>query len=388
MNVGRHRFWFIVLVMARPTSVSGVNCSHCGSGRVVGGGTHYTGKQRFICRGCGRTFVDPAARAVREPVPSEGHLILKLRSAAESLGRTPTREQARVMGQAGRMPRVEHYLRAFGGWQAALRRARLPTYFDREFGDVERKQMLDRLRELSRRLRRPIVGDDVRQARKQRLVPPLCRYDRAFGSVPNAIAAAGVAPKNYYTTDEIISIFRKLDLTLDRPVEEQDLREMNRQGRGPAPNTVIKRFGGLRAARAAAGTREHYRNAAGLTKNRHRYTRVQLIAQLRELAGRLGRKPTFEDVKEGSRRGECATTQTLYHHFGSVVEAFRAAGFLTRPAHYTDKEIIAALRRLKLKLGRFPTVAEINAAHSTGDCPTQETVRRRLGNLSELREWV
>jgi hypothetical protein len=74
--------------------------------------------------------------------------------------------------------------------------------------------------------------------------------------------------------------------------------------------------------------------------------------------------------------------------FGSMRDAYLAAGFDRRPSRYTDKQIVASLRALKHSLGRFPTRTEISAASRTGHCPVPDTITRRLGSLADLQEWV
>jgi len=52
-----------------------------------------------------------------------------------------------------------------------------------------------------------------------------------------------------------------------------------------------------------------------------------LIAQLQALGKKLGRKPTDRDINAASRLGECASSTTFARMFGSLLEAYRTAGF-------------------------------------------------------------
>jgi hypothetical protein len=81
----------------------------------------------------------------------------------------------------------------------------------------------------------------------------------------------------------------------------------------------------------------------------------------------------------------CASASTFAKKFGGLTEAHLLAGFESvKPVRYTDKEIIAALKRLTKELGRFPTSREINKASMAGECPSMRTIFTRLGKLSEI----
>jgi hypothetical protein len=143
----------------------------------------------------------------------------------------------------------------------------------------------------------------------------------------------------------------------------------------------------MKKARAAAGIKQRFRFANGVTGVYQRYTREQLIEQLRTLEQRLGRTPKYRDIVNAGR-SVCASVPTFTSMFGSLADAYEAAGFKLKPATYSDKEIVTSLRRLKGRLGRFPTPAELRRASRSGECPHPDTVIRRLGRLEELQEWI
>jgi hypothetical protein len=223
------------------------------------------GKRRFRCRACRKFFrEDPALpdgnstyRSRRkQDLPTAGQLILELQSIAQHvLKKTPTTSDIINLSKQGRSHSLATYYAVFGSFVTAIRRAKLKQHYLQEFSEVERKRMLNELRELSKRLKRPIIGKDVFAARKKKLVSPISHFQLAFGTVPNAIAEAGVAPKTKYTREELIQILRKLDAKLDRPFEAADIDELYRQGIGPSHRTYDRVFGGMAKARAAAGTK-------------------------------------------------------------------------------------------------------------------------------------
>jgi HNH endonuclease len=109
----------------------------------------------------------------------------------------------------------------------------------------------------------------------------------------------------------------------------------------------LKEFGMLSEARRAAGTQTAYRKAKTRTTYWQKYTKGELIAQLKELGRKLGRKPTDRDINAESKLGRCASSTTFARMFGSLPDAYRAAGFeAIKPRSYTDKEIAMALKRI------------------------------------------
>ena len=321
------------------------------------------------------------------PLPSAGHLILKLKAIADKIGRTPTTLDLDELARDGRSFTSVDYRQVFGSYSQALKSARLKPTYGRAFDEQQKELLLVELRRLSRKMGRRISTDDVRRARRERrLAYPVSQYEKAFGSIVNALEAADVGVKAYFTDDEIIDVLRRIDSKLDRPVRWEDLVKYQK-GKSPSPKTIYSRFGNMRNARAAARIKQEYRFAGGKSQNWQKYTREELIAQLRALAARIGRTPTDRTI-DAADRSECATAPTFRRMFGTLNEAYKAAGLPTRSTRYTDKDIIAALRRLRRKLGHFPTIREIGEAHAAGECPSDETIRGRLGPLTEIKEWL
>jgi HNH endonuclease len=254
--------------MARPVILSGVDCRHCGSDQTCRAGIAFKSrKQRYRCRGCRKFFVEnPQIRSgertrerqferIQRDVPSRSHLILELRKVAQELGRAPTTVDWPKLRETERVYPLYIYYAVFGGFLAAIKQAKLKPRYLQEFGEVERARMIEELRALSRRLKRPIIGKDVVAARTRGRVSPLNHFQLAFGSVPAAIAIAGVAPKATYSREELIVALRKLAAKLDRPLKLSDLDEHYRAGKGPSSRMVRRRFGGLAQAKKAARIR-------------------------------------------------------------------------------------------------------------------------------------
>jgi hypothetical protein len=238
----------------RPT----IGCVYCQGRWLTRSGRHQNGRPRYKCQDCGRTFVDPALRTKRIPpdvTPSQ--LILKLKALAERLGHTPAASEVDREFKKGFPFKVNDYVRAFGSYSAATKKAGLIRNYRRIFNEQEKEFMLDQLRALSRRYRRPVTAEEVRLARSRGVaVSPVTHYQKAFGSVAKALAAAGVAVKRKYTDDELISILRKLDLKLEHPVMRADINRLAREGKCMTSDRIAQRFGSLKQARQRCGIRQ------------------------------------------------------------------------------------------------------------------------------------
>jgi hypothetical protein len=115
---------------------------------------------------------------------------------------------------------------------------------------------------------------------------------------------------------------------------------------------------------------------------RKRYTDEQILAQLTESAGRLGRSPTMREFA-----ADAATTvhpQTVIEHFGSWNAAKRRAGLVPR-RFATREELLGQLRGLGEELGRTPTARDID--ERKGSMPSKSLLWHTFGSLAHaLRE--
>ncbi len=378
--------------MGRPATRSGFICYHCGSGETCKAGFGKHRKRRFYCRACRRWFLEnPEIKTGKKKsrktgdLPSKQYLIAELKEVAEELGRAPTTYDWPVLREEERVYPLYVYYAVFGSFLTAVKRAKLKPKYKQEFDSSDREGLLRELRQLRRKLGRPLFDEDVDAARRRGEASSPYHFVRAFGSVPVAIQAAGASKKNY-SREELIAILKTLDATLDRPIQAADLQRLYDEGKGPSVKTFQKEFGTLSKARRAARTMATYRKAKTRTKYWQKYTKDELIAQIKALANKLGRKPTDRDINLASKLGECASATTFARMFGSLPDAYRAAGFgKVKPRSYSDREIMLALKKLSKKLGRMPTFHEIRRASIRGECPSPGTIVRRIGRLTDLR---
>lgn len=379
--------------MGRPAIPSGFICYHCGSGATCRAGFGKHQKQRFYCRTCRRWFLEnPEIKAGKNKrrrgtadLPSKQYLIAELKEVASELGKTPTTNDWPALREQERVYPLYIYYAVFGSFLTALKLAKLKTKYKQEFDASDRERLLNELRQLKGKLDRPLFDEDVDEARRRREVSPPYHFVRAFGSVPAAIEAAGAA-KKIYTREEMIAILGKLDATLDRPIQTTDIQKLYDSGKAPSVKVFLNEFGTLSKARRAARTKTTYRKAKTRTTHWQKYTKGELIAQLKELGSKLGRKPTDREINAESKLDGCASATTFARMFGSLPDAYRAAGFnLVKPRSYSEREIMLALKKLSKKLGRMPTFHEIRRASIRGECPSPGTIVKRIGRLTDLR---
>jgi hypothetical protein len=115
---------------------------------------------------------------------------------------------------------------------------------------------------------------------------------------------------------------------------------------------------------------------------RRRYTNEQILAELHECAGRLGRSPTMREFA-----ADAETTvhpQTVIEHFGTWNAAKREAGLVPR-RFATREELVGLLSDLGAELGRTPTAKDLDERR--GSMPSKSLYWHTFGSLAEaLRE--
>lgn len=305
-----------------------MRCYHCQSEETSKAGLTKNRKQRFYCRSCRRFFrenpVVPIGKkkpAQTKILPSKSHLVLQLRALAQELGRTPTTADINNLFKARHsVASLDVYFAVFGSFQAALKAAKLRSRYNQEF---DREKLLGELRILRRKLKRALLARDVQAAQKRGEVSSLYHFMRAFGSVPQAIAAAGAA-RPRFSKDETKIYLRKLAEELKRVPTGDDIAKRFVAGETPSLKEIIKMFGSVRQARAAAGINYTGANSKG-TVYWQRYTPEQLLEQLRRLCEEIGRRPTDRDLNRASSEGKCAASTTFRRIFGGLQEAYLKA---------------------------------------------------------------
>jgi len=109
---------------------------------------------------------------------------------------------------------------------------------------------------------------------------------------------------------------------------------------------------------------------------RRRYTDADILVELQESAGRLGRSPTMREfAADPSAR---VHPQTVIEHFGTWNGAKRLAGLVPR-RFATREELLEQLRALGAELGRVPTAGDLDARRTT--MPSKSLYWHTFGSL-------
>ncbi len=121
--------------------------------------------------------------------------------------------------------------------------------------------------------------------------------------------------------------------------------------------------------------------AAGLTPYLRHWSDEQILAALRELADELGRAPTTAEI---TARPQLFAPTLPGVRFGSYEHALRAAGLIPARRAWTRPDVIEAFERFRLKYGRLPTTADLRSTRGSG-VPPDSAVRALFGSLHEAK---
>lgn len=230
-------------------------CFHCQSENINKAGFTHNGKQRYYCRDCRRFSrentqirVKPVKKETvpRKALPSASHLILKITSLAQKLGRTPTTGDVADLAKNKKGYSLDVYYEVFGSYTNLLKRAKLPLNYNQEF---DQGQLIAELKSLRLELGRALIGKDVQAARKQGKVSSLYHFQRAFGSVPKAIEFAG-AGRKAFTKTEIKAYLKELKTELKREPTGREIAGKFTPGVTPSLKQILNLFGTLDKARS------------------------------------------------------------------------------------------------------------------------------------------
>jgi hypothetical protein len=192
------------------------------------------------------------------------------------------------------------------------------------------------------------------------------------GIDPAALQAFKAGLRRRYTDEEILEALRACAARLGR---SPTMREFAADPEAVVhPQTVIEHFGTWNAAKRAAGLQP-----------RRFISREELLQQLRELGGELGRVPTARDLE--SRRGRMASKSLIWHTFGSLAQALKEAGFDIPVGEERLERAVADGAALAGRLRRLPTMADWKRARSESPAMLSEWQVYRLVDI-EAGPWA
>jgi hypothetical protein len=268
-------------------------------------------------------------------------------------------------------PSANVITRMFGSLRDALAAAKLPPNTMQQFSEQE---MIAQLRDLSLSLGRPLMRRDVVSAGANGTCARAATFDRVFGSISDAFRKAGVQRLDRYSKNDLIAQYRALSKEVGRPAWVSHIQRAAANGQGPGYHIYKRVFGGLTETRRLAGL---LRGAA------QRYTRQELMDQLKALALELGRAPTADDVRRAAARGEMAGLKTFRVYFGGHNKALKEAGLdVNKPTGFSRGGLILDLRQLAEKLGRRPSHTDVDRASQAGLCACAATYCHYFGSFT------
>lgn len=307
--------------------------------------------------------------AKKNPPVLESVAIHQLRALAVELKKTPTVRDVHSAARQKKCPSMGTLRKLFGRMSEALNAAKLPQQRNQVFTE---EQLIAQLQDLARALGRHVNRRDIKKAGKAGTCARLVTFRRVFGNTETALRKAEVGRVGRYTRAELIAQYRVLYKELGKLPTYYDIHRAAREGR----------CAGYKVFRARCGTLEELRYAAGLVRVRRKYTREQLLDQLRRLAAKLGKTPLAKELIASSRKRGYADIATFRSYFGTYNKALATAGLRPSRVTYSRAQLIQMLQALAKRLGHRPTVKEVNEAKLRGECASAPTYDNWFGNLS------
>ena len=269
---------------------------------------------------------------------SDELLIYDIKQAATILKKeTINREEYKIFGKYS----FKIIQKRFGSWIKALEKAGFienpPRYATEE-------ELITNLKEVYEKLKKtPTISDIKIPISKYGLKP----YVRMFGTWNRAIEKAGYISNHYIYVSEndLINNLKALAIKLGRTPRIYDLKK-------PLSKYTIKVYV------AKFGKWIRALEKAGYVENPPRYaTEEDLIKNIKEVAIKLKRTPTLEEMKKPLSKYE---EKTYYRIFGSWQQALKMAGLESKLyKKISEDELISNLQSITNKLGRLPHYKEI-----------------------------
>jgi hypothetical protein len=254
------------------------------------------------------------------PTPIKLILIEQLHELARKLGRTPTNKEVSSAHKEGKCLSLSTFVNAFGSFSQALKAANLPLNYGQQFS---RAELILQLKNLASKRKKQLKVNDIKAAAKRGVCARPIHFINEFGSINKALQAAGL-------------------IKIKKAVSPKDIR---------------------------------------LRKKTKSYSDEELLEQLRSLAVEIGKLPSHIDVREASKAGKCASASTFQQRFGSVANARDEAGLgNSRPTIYNTEILLSQLKSLADKLGRTPSISDMEKSCEEGLIASLPTFINHFGS--------
>ncbi len=96
------------------------------------------------------------------------------------------------------------------------------------------------------------------------------------------------------------------------------------------------------------------------------YTKKELITQLKAEAKRLGKTPRWRDIDSSFVAGRTVNPETIQSVFGSWSKALEAAGLSLNREKFSKEDLIAQLQAVAKRLGSVPRQGDVDSSGAAG----------------------
>ncbi|MGH9824346.1 MAG: homing endonuclease associated repeat-containing protein [Blastocatellia bacterium] len=317
---------------------------------------------------------------------SESELIGRYRALSKELGRPARIADIDLAASEGQFPGYETFKTICGGLTNVRRLAGLLHGASKRY---TRDGLLNQLKSLARKLGRTPTAADIYTAAARGEIAGLKTFQSYFGGHNKALREAGMSlnKQSGFSRGGLIADLQQLARELGKRPSMKDVDRASQTGSCPCSATYAHYFGSFSSAVKAArldglpvAPRTRWRDGQPV-----KYSKAEILTALKTLAVKLGRTPTFSDVADASKLGECPNTTTIARNFGRLSTAFKEAGFDSGERKRKARQrLIGQLQQLTRELRRIPTSADISAAQ--GRCSTPMTFVRNFGSMVEARK--
>jgi superfamily II DNA or RNA helicase len=176
-----------------------------------------------------------------------------------------------------------------------------------------------------------------------------------------------------YDKSNVVKLLKALAAELGRCPTKADIDRFSRLGKSASFPTISKLFGSFSQALSEAGLE-------GGEPTR-KYSKAEIVSDLRALALELGRTPTMPEVDAASKSHRIANGSTIMKSFGSYNAAVIEAGLIPRYVVKSKERLVDELRGLSERLGRTPTRKDVDAALKRGETSGSDYYAKNFGSF-------
>ena len=163
-------------------------------------------------------------------------------------------------------------------------------------------------------------------------MPGLSQIKRQFGSLNNAVIAAGLPVGKYVFSLSNEELLEKLRQKAREIGDMPSIREIEEDPDIPNEKTFAYRFGSYNKAVEAAGLKPNKRGASN--NFRSIKTNEELLDQLRQKANELGKTPSVKDIASDP---SMMSPATYTKRFGSYSNAVELAGLKPNAGRHKNR---------------------------------------------------